>query len=80
MLYYDRTYSFEENDVNKTSESKVCDICYYRYLLNNGLMFQLYVCNRFHVLWIMSMNNVYAIFIFWTLEMILLVELAKVKL
>ena len=29
MLYYDRTDISEGIDVNKTNESKECDICYY---------------------------------------------------
>ena len=29
MLYFDRIDDFEGTDVNKTSESKQCDICYY---------------------------------------------------
>ena len=29
MLYYDRTDVSEEIDVNKTSESKECNICHY---------------------------------------------------
>ena len=29
MLYFDRIDVFEGTDVNKTSASKECDICYY---------------------------------------------------
>ena len=29
MLYYDRINISEEVDVNKTSESKECDLCHY---------------------------------------------------
>ena len=29
MLYYHAIHVFEENDVNKTSESKECNICHY---------------------------------------------------
>ena len=29
MLHYDRMDNSEEIDVNKTSESKECDICHY---------------------------------------------------
>ena len=43
-------------DVNKTSESKECDICQYRYFLNKGSKFQPNVCNRCHDLLMMSMN------------------------
>ena len=35
-------------DVNKTSESKEYDICYYWYFLNKVFKFQSYVCNRCH--------------------------------
>ena len=31
ILYYDRTDVSEENDVNKTSASKECDIFHYWY-------------------------------------------------
>ena len=31
MLYYDRIDIYEGNDINKTSESKECDICHYCY-------------------------------------------------
>ena len=34
MLYIDRMNVSEELDVNKTSESKECDICPYWYFLN----------------------------------------------
>ena len=33
MLNIDRTDFFERIDVNKTSESKECDICHYWYFL-----------------------------------------------
>ena len=34
MLYFDRTGVSEGIDVNKTSELKECDICYYWYFLD----------------------------------------------
>ena len=34
MWYYDRIDVFEGIYVKKTSESKECDICHYRYFLN----------------------------------------------
>ena len=43
-------------DVNKTSESKECDICHYWYFLNKGFKFQINVCNGYHDLLMMSMN------------------------
>ena len=41
MLYYDRVDASEGIHVNKTSESKGCDICHYWYFLNKGFNFQL---------------------------------------
>ena len=43
-------------DVNKTSESKECDICHYWYFLNKGFKFQINLCNGYHDLLMMSMN------------------------
>ena len=40
MLYYDRIDFFERIDINKTSASKVCDICHYRYFLNKVFNFK----------------------------------------
>ena len=37
ILFYDRINVSEEIDVNKTSESKECDVCHYWYFLNKGL-------------------------------------------
>ena len=37
MLYYDRIDVSEGIDINKTSESKECDICHYCYFLNMTL-------------------------------------------
>ena len=42
--------------VNKTSESKECDICLYWYFLNEDYKFQLNVCNRYRGLLLTSMN------------------------
>ena len=36
MLYYDRTNVSKGIDVNKTSESKECDICLYWYFEDKG--------------------------------------------
>ena len=41
---------------NKTSASKECDICHYRYFLNYSFKFQQNVCLRCHDLLMMSMN------------------------
>ena len=48
MLYYDRINVSERIDFNKTSVSKVCDICHYWYFLNYSFKFQPNVCNRCH--------------------------------
>ena len=56
MLYYDRIGVSEGIDVDKTRESKECDICHYWYFLNKGFQFQPNVCKRFHDLLMMSMN------------------------
>ena len=56
MLYFHRTDISEGIDVNKTSKSKECDICYYWYFLNNHFKFQPNVCSGCHNLLIMSMN------------------------
>ena len=57
-MYYDRIDVSEKkkNDVNKTSESKECDICHYRHFLNKGFKFEPNACNRWHDLLMMSMN------------------------
>ena len=56
MLYFDRTDVSEGIDVNKTSASKVCDICHYWYFFRDSFKFQPNVCNRCHNLLMMSMN------------------------
>ena len=56
MLYFDRIDVSEGNDVNKTSASKVCDICRYWYFLNYSFKFQPNMCNRCHDLLMISMN------------------------
>ena len=38
MIYYDRIDISEGIDVNKTSESKECDICHQWDFLNNGFL------------------------------------------
>ena len=43
-------------DINKSSKSKDCDICYYSYFLSKGFNFQSHVYNRCHDL---LMNDVY---------------------
>ena len=56
MLYFDRIDFSEGIDVNKTNESKECDICRYWYFLDKGFKFQLDVCNGWHDPLMMSMN------------------------
>ena len=56
MIYYDRIDVSEGIDGNKTSTSKDCDVCHYRYFLNYSLQFQPNICNRCHDLLIMSVN------------------------
>ena len=56
MLYFDRIDVSEEIYANKTSASKECDICHYRYFLKYSFKFQPIVCNGCHDLLIMSMN------------------------
>ena len=48
MLYYDRIDVSEGIDINKTNESRECDICRYWYILNNGFKFQPNFCNGCH--------------------------------
>ena len=54
MLYYYRIEVSEGIDVNKTSESKECDVCHNWYFLNKGFKFQPNVCNGCHDLLMMS--------------------------
>ena len=56
MLYFDRIDVSEGIDVNKTSASRECNICHYWYFLNYSFKFQQNVCNRCHILLMMSIN------------------------
>ena len=56
MIYYDRIGASERIDINKTSESKECDICYYWHLLNKGYEFPTNVHNGCYDWLMMSMN------------------------
>ena len=56
MLYYDRIGVSEGIDVNKTSPSKLCDVCHYWYFSDDSFKFQPNVCNRCHDLLMMSIN------------------------
>ena len=55
-MHYDRIEVFEGIDLNKTRESKECDIFHYRYVLYKGVKFQSYFCNSRHNLVMVSMN------------------------
>ena len=56
MLYYHKIYVSEGIDVDKTTASKECNICYYWYFLNYSFEFQPNFCNRCHDLSMMSIN------------------------
>ena len=56
MLYFDRIGVSERTGVNKTSASKECDIYHYWYFLNYSFKVQTSFCNRYHDLFMMSMN------------------------
>ena len=45
MLEYDRIDISEGIDLNKTTTSKECDICHYRYFKNIGFKYEPYICN-----------------------------------
>ena len=55
MLFDDTIDISEGIDVNKTRESKSCDICHYWYFLDKGFKFQPDVCNGCHDGLMMSM-------------------------
>ena len=56
MLYFERINVSKGIDVNRTSESKECDIFLYWYFLNKSFRFQPNVCSRSHDLLMMLMN------------------------
>ena len=56
MLYCDRIDVSERIDVNKTNESKECDICHCRYFLNKSSKFQSNACHGCHDVLMMFMN------------------------
>ena len=60
MLEYDRIDISEGIDVNKTSASKECDICHYRYFKDIGFRYEPYLFNGCHDLMqkAMSFDNV----------------------
>ena len=48
MLEYGRTDISVGIDINKTNESKECDICHYWYSLGKGFNYEPYLCNYFY--------------------------------
>ena len=65
MLEYDRIDISEENDVNKTSASKDCDICNYWYFKDNGFKYDPHLCHGCHDLTqkAMSFNDIAIIYV-----------------
>ena len=55
-IIFNRIDISEGTDVDKTSESKDCDIYQFWYFLNNSFKFQPNVFNRCHNLLMISMN------------------------
>ena len=47
MLYYNRIYTSEGMDLDKSNNSKECIICQY-FFFNHGFKFQDYACNGCH--------------------------------
>ena len=39
MIYSDRIYILEDIDVNKTNDSKECNLCHFWYFLDKGFKF-----------------------------------------
>ena len=60
MLQYQKINISEGIDVNKTNESKECELCYYSFFRDVGFKFEKYVCNGCHDLLTMtySLRNV----------------------
>ena len=60
MLQYKKIDVSERTDVNKTSPSKECELCHYRFFEDVGFKFEEHVCNRCHDLLTMahSLKNI----------------------
>ena len=56
MLYYNRIDISKGIDLAKSSSGKKCLICHY-WFFNHGFKFQDSVCNRCHVLTMLSVNK-----------------------
>ena len=54
MLQYQKIDVLEEIDVNKTSASKECELCYYWFFKDIGFKFEEHVCNKCHDLLTMA--------------------------
>ena len=65
MPEYDRIDISEGIDVNKTSASKECDICYFWYFKDIGFRYGPYLCNGCHDLMQkgMSFNDVAIVYV-----------------
>ena len=60
MLEYRKIDASEGIDVNKTSASKACELCYYWFFKDVGFKFEEHVCNGYHYLLTMahSLKNI----------------------
>lgn len=78
ILWFDLS---EANDVNKTSETKECNICHFWYFLNKDFKYQQNVCNGAHNLLIMSLNlsNIDIYILKVLIIVVLSMELPKVR-
>ena len=56
LQYYDKIDVPEGIDINKTFQSKECNVCHYWYFLNKGFKFQTNFCNRWGYLLMMSIH------------------------
>ena len=54
MLRYQKIDVSEGIDVNKTSASKECELCYHWFFKDIGFKFEEHVCNRYHDLLIVD--------------------------
>ena len=54
MLQYEKNDISEGIDVNKTSESKECELCHYWFFKDVGFKFEGHVCNGCHDLLTMA--------------------------
>ena len=54
MLQYNGIDASEGIDTDKTSASKTCMLCHYRYFKDFGYKFQPYVCNGCHAVSMMA--------------------------